>query len=67
MEQKLSTAQSRESKQDVLKLLLFKCANRVCELEFLIFEERVDSIAYCPKCKGMIVKNLGALRVGIVE
>jgi hypothetical protein len=58
---------SIEPKQKVLKLLIFQCMNRICELEFLILEDNSNAITYCPKCKGMIVKKEGILRVGIVN
>ncbi|MDA4129142.1 MAG: hypothetical protein OK457_00070 [Thaumarchaeota archaeon] len=52
--------------QNVLRLLVFKCSNRVCEFEFPIFDEGMkNSIAYCPKCGGVILHTKGVLKVTI--
>ena len=52
--------------QNILRLLVFKCANRVCEFEFPIFDEGMkNSIAYCPKCGGVILHAKGVLKVTI--
>jgi len=60
------SGQNVKPKQKVLKLLIFHCMNRVCELEFPIFAYDSNAITYCPKCKGMIVAKEGVLRVGIL-
>jgi len=41
--------------------------NSVCELEFPIFQYNSNAITYCPKCRGMIVRKAGILRVGILD
>jgi hypothetical protein len=56
-----------ETQHNILQLLIFQCLNRTCELEFPAFEKNSDSIIYCPKCKGIIVKKTGSLRVTILE
>jgi hypothetical protein len=63
----ITSGQEKESKPKVVQISIFKCVNRTCELEFLIFEDNSHSIVYCPKCKGVIVKNAGTLKVAILN
>jgi len=42
---------------EIMRLSLFRCENRACEMEFPVFQEQSNSIVYCPRCKGMIIKK----------
>jgi hypothetical protein len=57
----------KEKAQMAFSLRIFKCANRVCELEFPIFQELSDAITYCPKCSGAIIKPAGIMRVSKLD
>ncbi len=49
------------STEDIMHLLLFHCENRACEMEFPVFQEQSNSIVYCPRCKGMVVKKTDSI------